>query len=177
VRPTTTVGTARLDALLSEKKARVDLVRHHGSQVAPLINDLNQTIVLLVEAVDDEGVELGVGERLSNGRQRVSMGLDLVVELCGRGVELLAIIELATEGTSTGLLLRHEGAVKDCPCFMRHLGKDDESGNSRSERPLDGGEVRVVLPNPDTVRRVIDQVIHAVHQRRRARKRTVDVAE
>ena len=138
---------------------------HHRIGVAPLIDDLNQSIILLMEAIDDEGVELGVGERLSNGRQRVSKGLDLVVELRGRGVELLTIAELATEGTGTGLRLRREGALEDCPCFMRCLGKDDESGDSQGERPLDRGEVRLVLPHPDTVRRVIDRAVHAVYQR------------
>jgi hypothetical protein len=102
VRPAATVGTTCLDALLGEKKAIVDLVRHHGSRVTPLIDDLDQAIILLVEAVDNEGVEIGVDERVSNGRQHVSKGLDLVVELRGRGVELLTIAELATEGTGTG---------------------------------------------------------------------------
>jgi hypothetical protein len=108
--------------------------------------------------------EFGVGERLSNGCQHVSKGLDLVVELYGRGVELLTIAELAMEGIGTGLRLRRKGALEDCPCFMRRLGKDDESGNSRGERPLEGGEVRLVLPHPNTVHWVIDQAVHAIHQ-------------
>ena len=122
---TAAIGAARLDALLSEEKAGVDLMRHHGRRVAPLVDDLDQTIILLVEAVDDERVELGVGERLSNGRQRVNKSLDLVVELRGGGVELLTLAELATESAGTGLRLRREGALEDCPCLMRRLGKNN----------------------------------------------------
>jgi hypothetical protein len=64
-----------------------------------------------------------------------------------------------------GLRLQCEGALEDCPCFMRYLGKDDESGNSQSDRPLDEGEVRLVLPHPDTLHRVIDWAVHAIYQR------------
>jgi hypothetical protein len=40
---------------------------HHRIRLAPLIDDLNQAIILFVETVDNEGVELRVRERLSNG--------------------------------------------------------------------------------------------------------------
>ena len=101
-------GAARLGTLLSEEKAGVDLMCHHGSRVALLVDDLNQGIILLVEPVDNEGVELGVGERLSNGGQRVSKALDLVVELRGRGVKLLALAKLTTERRDTSLRLRRK---------------------------------------------------------------------
>ena len=64
-------------------------MRLHGSRVAPLFDDLDQAIILLVKSVDDEGVELGVSERLSNGRQRIGKALDLVIELRGGGIKLL----------------------------------------------------------------------------------------
>jgi hypothetical protein len=102
-RTTTAAGTARLNTLLGEKKAGVYLMCHHRIGVAPLIDDLNQAIILFVKTVDDEGVELRVRERLSNGRQRVSKGLDLVVVLRGGGVKFLALAKLTTEGTGTGL--------------------------------------------------------------------------
>ena len=104
----TGLGAARLDTLLSEEKAGVDLMCHHGSRVAPLVDDLNQSIILVVEPIDDEGVELGFREQLSNGGQRVSKALDLVVELRGRGVKLLALAKLTTERRDTGLRLRRK---------------------------------------------------------------------
>ena len=104
----TVLGAARLDTLLGEEKAGVDLMCHHGSRVAPFVDDLDQSIILLVEPVDDEGVELGVGERLSNRGQRVSKALDLVVELRGRGVKLLALAKLTTERGDTSLRLRRK---------------------------------------------------------------------
>ena len=104
----TGLGAARLDALLGEEKTGVDLMWHHASRVAPLVDDLNQSIILVVEPIDDEGVELGVRERLSNGGQRVSKALDLVVELRGRGVKLLALAKLTTERRDTGLRLRRK---------------------------------------------------------------------
>jgi hypothetical protein len=96
-------STARLNALLGEKKAGVYLMCHHGIGVPPLIDDLNQAIILFVKTIDDEGVELGVREWLSNARQRVGKFLDLVVVLRGRGVEFLTPTKLTTEGTSTSL--------------------------------------------------------------------------
>ena len=104
----TGLGVVRLDTLLGEEKAGVDLICLHGSRVAPLIDDPDQSIILLVEPVDDEGVELGVGERLSNGGQRVSKTLDLVVELRGRGVKLLALAKLTTECRDAGLRLHRK---------------------------------------------------------------------
>ena len=60
-------------------------------------------------------MELGVSERLSNGGQRVSKALDLVVELCGRGVKLLTLAQLTTECGDTSLRLRRKRALKHGP--------------------------------------------------------------
>ena len=60
---------------------------------------------------------------------------------------------------------------------MGSLHEDDEPGNSRSERTLDAGEVRLVLPRPDTVCQVVNRAVHAVHQRGRARRSAVDIAK
>ena len=35
----------------------------------------------------------------------------------------------------------------------------------------------MVLPHPNTVRRIVDRAVHAVNKRRRTRERTVDVAK
>jgi hypothetical protein len=104
--------------------------------VPPLIDDLNQAIIFFIKTIDNEGVELGVRKRLSNGCQRVGKSLDLVVVLRGRGVEFLTLTKLTTNGTSTSLGLRRKGTLKDGPCLMRSLGKDNEPGNSRGKRPL-----------------------------------------
>ena len=59
---------------------------------------------------------------------------------------------------------------------MRRLREDNKFGNCRRERPLDGGEVRLVLPRPDAMGRIVDRTVHAVYQRGWAGKRSVDVA-
>ena len=140
----TGLGAAHLDTLFGEEEAGVDLMCHHGSRVAPLVDDLNQSIIIVVEPVDDEGVELGVRERLSNGGQRVSKALDLVVELRGRGVKILALAKLTMERRDTSLRLRRKRALEYGPCLMRRLGENGKPSDSRRERPLDEGEVRLV---------------------------------
>jgi hypothetical protein len=89
--------------LLGEEEARVKLVRQHRRRrVVALVDDLHQTIILLVEAVDDAGV-VGVGEGLANRGQCVGERLDLAVEHSHRGVELLTFTKLTTDGGGASL--------------------------------------------------------------------------
>jgi hypothetical protein len=88
-------STSRLDALLSVHEAGVKVTRRHG--VVAVVHRLNEVVVVAVEADQNILRELRITERLSDGRQRVRERLDLVVVVVHRGVELLALAELATQ--------------------------------------------------------------------------------
>jgi hypothetical protein len=89
----------------------------------------------------------------------------------------LTITKSTAKGADTSLGLRRKGALKDSPRLMGSLGEDNQPGHRRGERALDSGENGLILTRPDTMRRIIDRTIDAVHNRRRARQRAVNVAE
>jgi hypothetical protein len=151
-------------------------MRHQRVGVGALVDDLHQAVVVLVKTIDDVGVELGVGERLANGGKRVGESLDLVVEHRCRRVELFTLTKLTTKSAATSLRLRSEGALQDGPGLVRGLREDQHPSHLWSERALDGREVGLILPHPDTVRRVVDWAVHTVNDHRRTGKSAVHVA-
>jgi hypothetical protein len=80
-------------------------MRHQRVGVGTLVDDLHQAVVVLVKTIDDVGVELRVGERLTNGGKRVGESLDLVVEHRCRRVELFTLTKLTMKSAATSLRL------------------------------------------------------------------------
>jgi hypothetical protein len=95
--------TARtsLDALLGAEKLRIKRVSGHGR--GAIFHHFDQAIILLIESVHNVGVELGIGEGLTDGCKRVSEPAHFVVVVLGAHVQFLALAEFTTERVGTRL--------------------------------------------------------------------------
>jgi hypothetical protein len=165
-----------LHTLFSVEEALVQLMGRHRRGGGALIDHLDEAIVLFIKAVDDVGGELGVAKRLANGGQRVRKLTDFVVVVRDAEVEVLTFAELTTESVGAGLGLRREGLLEDAPRLMGGFGEDDEPSDPRREGALDRGEICLILPRPNAMSWVDHRSVHAIHQRRRTRERTIDVS-
>jgi hypothetical protein len=68
-----------------------------------------------------------------------------------RGVEFLALVELATQGHSACRRLLREAMLERAPYVLGAVGEEDKAGHPLCERGLQRGHDRLILSDPGAV--------------------------
>jgi hypothetical protein len=99
--------------------------------------------------------ELRVPERLADRGQRVRDRFDLVEVVVGRGVELLAVGELAAKIIATGHGLLSVALLERARDVVRGGGKQHKASNTLRQRGLQCRDDGLVLRDPGGVEGVL----------------------
>jgi hypothetical protein len=146
-------GMASVNALLGGEKTRIQVPGGHGRVTTPY--RLNQVVVVVAEAPENEVREIRITKRLPDSRQGVGERLDLIKVDVREGVELLALEELLTKSRGANRLVHREVVRHRRPHVKGRGGKHDQTSDAFSQRGLECRQDGLVLCDSGTVRRVL----------------------